>query len=194
MFIGSFFTDEGEPLTGLTPTVRIWEVTETTESLIINGASLTEVGDGFYRYNFTTYDQTKDYMFRVDGGSSLVNSDRYQFGSTLYTKLEQETIDKISHDVWEEPAGDHLTGGTVGESLATVKSDTSTIAISVLSLNTLVSTMLKYESNRTKIDKTAKTLTIYDDDCTTPLQVFELLDENGNLSVVDIVERKPIGC
>lgn len=194
MYIGSFFADEGIPRLGLTPTIRIWEVTETSETLTINGAALTEVGDGFYKYNFTTYDSTKDYMFRVDGGSVLTDTDRYHYGSTGYAKLEQQTIDQISDGVWDETASDHLGGGSTGEALATIKSDTSSTAISVISLNTLVTTLLKYEKNRTVIDKTSMTLTIYDDDCTTPLHVFYLKDSNGNLSVTEVCERVPTTC
>lgn len=38
------------------------------------------------------------------------------------------------------------------------------------------------------------TLTIYDDDCTTPLQTFYLKDSNGNLSITEVCERVPTDC
>jgi len=47
------------------------------------------------------------------------------------------------------------------------------------------------DTNRTKIDDVAKTLTVYDDDCTTVLRVFQLLDQNGNPSTDSVCERKP---
>jgi hypothetical protein len=56
---------------------------------------------------------------------------------------------------------------------------------------TLLQTLLKYEKNRTRIDKTAKTLTVYDDDGTTPIKVFSLRDENGVPSITEIIERLP---
>ncbi len=51
--------------------------------------------------------------------------------------------------------------------------------------------MLKYSKNRTYIDPIAYTLTIYEDDDTTVLRVFDLKDENGVASITSIFERLP---
>lgn len=51
--------------------------------------------------------------------------------------------------------------------------------------------LLKYQTNRTKIDATTSTLTIYDNDKITPLHVFYLKDSTGALSTTQIVERTP---
>jgi len=56
---------------------------------------------------------------------------------------------------------------------------------------TVIAEVLKYSKNHTKIDKTAFTLTVYDDDGTTPLDVFDLKDENGVASITKIFERIP---
>jgi len=56
---------------------------------------------------------------------------------------------------------------------------------------TIIAEVLKYSKNRTKIDATAFTLTVYDDDGTTPLEVFDLKDENGVASITSIFERIP---
>jgi hypothetical protein len=44
---------------------------------------MTDVGEGFYKYNFTAYDQLKDYTILVDAGDTLSNSDRYHYGSSI---------------------------------------------------------------------------------------------------------------
>lgn len=192
MFIGSFFADEGVPKVGLTPTIRVWEVTETSQTLVINGAALTEVGDGFYRYNFTTYDSTKDYMFRVDGGSVLTDTDRYHYGATGYVKVDQATIDNIAAGVWDEQTSGHLLAGSFGELQGEVHTDVQQIRIDLVTATSLITTLLKYEKNRTRIDKDLYTLTVYDDDGVTPLKVFDLKDSAGNPSVVEVCERAPV--
>jgi hypothetical protein len=69
--------------------------------------------------------------------------------------------------------------------------DTASLINSLQSAIDLVNEILKYSSNRTKIDRNAKTLTIYDDNGTTPLRVFDLKDFNGVASISEIAERAP---
>ena len=64
------------------------------------------------------------------------------------------------------------------------KSQTETI-------NTLCVYIKKLENNRLKIDATANTLTIYDDDGT-PLRVFNLKDSVGAPANENIYERVPV--
>lgn len=194
MIINSFFTDAGAPKTGLTPIIRVWEVSGGAHSLVVNNASMVEVGDGFYKYDFTTYDATKNYVVRSDGGGSLADVDRYEYGATEELKIDDATTTNIINGVWDEDASTHLSAGSTGEMLSQIKADTSTIAVSVVAINSLVNTLLKYETNRTKIDTTAKTLTIYDDDCVTPLTVFNLKDSSGNASVAEVCDRVPSTC
>ena len=183
--IPAFFTVSGVPTTGLAPTITIWELSP--DVIVIVAGALIEVGSGWYRYNFTTYDYTKSYVFTVDGGASLNGCERYKIGG--YDSF----VEDISFEVWEEPGASHLTLGTTGFILNSIKSDTTTIIMSVATLTTLVNTLTKFETNRTRIDPVAKTLTVYDLDCVTPLQVFELKDQFGNPSVVEVCERVPIG-
>jgi hypothetical protein len=77
MYILSFFTDDGLPKTGLTPTIKIRDVSD--GSLLVNGSSMSEVGDGFYRYDYSAYDSEKDYAIVCDGGISLSDPERYVF-------------------------------------------------------------------------------------------------------------------
>lgn len=73
----AFFTDNDGPVTGLSPTVRIRDLSD--GSLAVTDAALIEKGDGHYAYEFTAYDYTKDYAIRVDGGASLSNTFRYKY-------------------------------------------------------------------------------------------------------------------
>jgi len=58
-------------------------------------------------------------------------------------------------------------------------------------INTLCNYIKKLENNRLKIDATANTLTIYDDDGT-PLRVFNLKDSVGAPANENIYERVPV--
>lgn len=180
------FTSAGIPVTGLTPLVDIWEVNP--DSQVVNNGVCVEVGQGWYRYNFTTYDYTKSYVFTFDGGGTLTACDRYKVGGN------ESYVEDISYEVWEEPGASHTTAGTTGQILNLIKADTSTIIIDVAAVKVLVETLIKLETGRTKVDTIAKTLTIYDDDCVTPLIVFDLLDSGGNPSVTEVCERKPQFC
>lgn len=186
--ITSFFTKAGVPQTGLVPTINIWQLDPTNPSintLIINGDLLTEIGQGLYRYNFTTYDITQNYLFLIDGGATLSNGERYNVAAN------ESYIDDVSSGVWNEPATSHTGTGTMGLLENQIKADTTSISISMTTVTSLITTLLKYEKNRTKIDKTAKTLTVYDDDGLTPLKIFDLKDSTGALSIIEVVERMP---
>lgn len=82
-------------------------------------------------------------------------------------------------------------------SLATASSQNQ-ILTDLLTANTTLNlayqillTLLKYQENRTKVDHTAKTLTVYDNDQVTPLKIFDLKDALGVASVSDVSERVP---
>ena len=94
MYITAFYTNDGAPATGLSPTVRIRRVSD--NALVITDAAMSEVGDGWYKYDYSAYDEELDYAIRCDGGSSLTNADRYKYaGNESYiddidTKLSNE--------------------------------------------------------------------------------------------------------
>lgn len=192
--ITTLFRSAGAPALGLTPTIRIWAInvgSPQTDVLVVGGspeAAMTEVGDGFYKYNFTGYDPRQDYVFRADGGASLADSERYCEGGTECADPEE-----VADGVWNASATDYITSGTMGFQVNTTKANTDTIVIEVAAVKALIETLLKFETNRTRIDPTARTLTIYDDDCTTPLRIFDLRDAAGNPSVTEVCERLPAG-
>lgn len=207
--ITSFFTRNGLPATDLEtaagggyPLVRVWEVIDGTPAgdAFIGEFQMIPIedgvnDDGLYKHEFTNaqgYDDSKTYVFRADGGPSLLNNERYQVARLDPT----ETSEGIADAVWNEPRVDHLIPGSTGEALSQIKADTTNIAdrlyLDADSVQEIVKLLLKFEAGRTRIDPANNTLTVYDEDCTTPLRVFELLDSSGNPSVNEVCERKPI--
>lgn len=197
--INSLFTAGGIPASGLVPTVRIWEVDGTLQTLIVGSPSGTgqntdgimseiETGspvvqDGFYTFLFTNligYDQTKKYLIRTDGGASLPDADRYQVAEIVPNTLDNQLTPN------------HIIPGSAGYTLSQIKADTTQLFLDIAAIDDLVTLLLKFDTNRTKIDETAKTLTVYDDDCLTVLRVFQLLDQGGAPSTTSVCERKPI--
>ncbi len=73
-----FFTSSGIPKEGLSPIIRILKIDGTT---IVNDEAMTEISSGFYKYDFTTYDEDEDYVIRADGTSTLQNSERYAYST-----------------------------------------------------------------------------------------------------------------
>jgi hypothetical protein len=202
MIISSFFTFNAIPAVGLSPlpTLLIWSVTGSGETLVVPSAAMNEVGDGFYQYLFSAYDPTQEYVFRVDGGPTYVsdNPERYQAGAIQVATITSSTITNIASQVWEEPLASHVTPSTFGYLDQQTNANTIAIAqnlyLNANSVLDLVQLLLKYDTNRTKIDPTAMTLTVYEDDCTTPLRVFKLLDTTGAPSITQVAERKPISA
>lgn len=187
--ISVHFTSAGVPVTGLSPTIDIYRLDPgPVNTLVISNGAATEVGLGWYRYDFSGYDLTKSYIFTFDGGISLADCDRYKVGGN------ESYEEDISSGVWDESAIAHTSAGTTGLMLNQIKADTASIVVSEAVLNSLLTLMLKFERNRTKIDVGAATLTVYDDDCTTVLWVFNLKDSSGFPSVVEVCERSPVGC
>lgn len=211
--INSLFTNNGIPATDIGtltpgyPSIRIWEINGNISTLIVGAPSgigqntdgvmieVTDNGspatkDGFYSFLFTDiigYDPTKKYLIRTDGGPSLPNNERYQ---TAEIDPIEETI---INGVWDEQlAPDHQIVGSAGLTLSQIKADTTQLFLDIAAVNDLVNLLLKYDTNRTKIDEVNKTLTVYDDDCTTVLRVFQLLDQTGTPSITSVCERKPI--
>lgn len=113
LMVAYFQRSNGDPYAGLSPTIRIWEINPTgADTLVITDAAMTEVGDGFYKYNFTSYDYTKTYGTRMDGGSvPQIGVGRYAVAvnSSFYLDIVDGTLD--------EPIADHLDPGSVGEAI-----------------------------------------------------------------------------
>ncbi|MGZ8924262.1 MAG: hypothetical protein ACXW2E_00130 [Nitrososphaeraceae archaeon] len=101
------------------------------------------------------------------------------------------TATEVTDAVWNEQGVEHTALGSFGLMINQIRADTSNVMISQTALTTLINTLLKYERNRTKIDKNQYTLTVYDNDGITPLTVFNLKDNLGNPSINEVFERNP---
>lgn len=94
MFITTSFANHSGPITGLSPTIKIRWVDD--GSLVASGV-MSEVGNGFYTYDFYGYDITKNYAILCDG-VSLADGDRYKFLSTGEYGPIINNVDLLSDD------------------------------------------------------------------------------------------------
>lgn len=185
------FTNNGVPQSGLTPTIDLFELNPTNPAInthvVVAGATV-EIGSGWYRYDFATYNPAKSYVFSFDGGVTMDACDRFKYGGN------ESYVEDIAPAVWEETATNHVNSGTTGMLLTQIDAKTSQLQINDATMSALLNTLLKYERNRTKIDTVNAQMIIYDDDCVTPLTIFNLHDFNGMPSVQEVCERIPQGC
>ncbi len=70
-----FVTEQGEPKTGLTVELTIFNV---TDNVLLLTATMSEVDFGFYKYEFTTWDRNKEYGFVCETG--LQNDELAAYG------------------------------------------------------------------------------------------------------------------
>ena len=102
MQVLAFFTNDGVPQPGLTPTVRIRDISD--NSLVVTDLAASEVGDGWYKYDFAAYDSAKEYAIRFDGGATLADSDRYTSGTN------DSFVDDITNGVWSDNLSSYNSG------------------------------------------------------------------------------------
>ena len=77
----AFENDDGTPVEGLSPTIRIRDMTD--RSLVIDDDPMVEVGDGGYDYVFAGYDPTHEYQIMCYAGDGATNmSRRHAWGWT----------------------------------------------------------------------------------------------------------------
>ena len=100
MLITTYFSNGGIPATGLTPSIRIRNAD--TTSIVVADEAMSEIGDGFYKYNFSGYNESINYTIRADGGSGLSSSDRYIASSNEIgaIKTDTEKTLKIERNKW----------------------------------------------------------------------------------------------
>ena len=111
--INSFFEQGGLPALGLSPTIRIWDVETSGNTLVVTDDPVSEIGDGFYTYQFTTYDPTKSYVVRVDGG--LLVDSRYTVAALdAAVPISAGDVQAIVNGVWDEQAASHESPTSMG--------------------------------------------------------------------------------
>lgn len=191
------FKNTGIPATGLSATVRIRNAA--SGALIITDAVMTEIGDGGYKYDFTSYDPTLDYSIRADGTSELPDADRYLFsgnddppqvapklpsasfimGSAVATGKDDE-IDAIKAKTDNLP----VSPAAVGSAMTLTDDAIDAILDELLSGHTIagslgseISVIRKFLKNRMKHEN--DTITLYDDNGITPLLTWQAKDKLG---------------
>lgn len=131
MKIVTFFTDNGYPASNLFPVgiqIRMVkdgiygggnpdhiEYAPPTGSLVKSGAVMYEIGSGFYGYDFTVYSKSLDYVFIIDGGTTLGNNERYTFGSINSSLVSHSLFDRVvdatnKRELWYHEADKNATG------------------------------------------------------------------------------------
>lgn len=115
MILIVFFSDVGTPKTGLSPVIDIWEDDGVQ---LVTAAAMTEIGGGFYKYDFTTYDETKNYCFRADGTSTLTPNDRYTYNTNEIGQVTEDLtfLQDIEGGKWQ----------IIGNQMIFYKSDNTT--------------------------------------------------------------------
>ncbi len=79
MWILAHFTQDGDPATGLSPTVKIRDVE--TAVVVVSGTAMVVEGDGFYKYDFSLYNPERDYAIICDS-VTLSGVERYTYASS----------------------------------------------------------------------------------------------------------------
>jgi len=79
MWVLAYFTQDGQPVTGLSPTTLIKDVDTGLD--VITSAAMSDIGDGFYRYDFSTHDPNKNYAVTCDS-ITLSGVERYTYASS----------------------------------------------------------------------------------------------------------------
>ena len=94
MLISAQFSENGIPKDGLFPLVRVRDLS--SGSIVVNNVAMVGTGDGFYIYNFSAYDSSKDYSVLCDS-VTLSGSERYTYGTSddydLVTQIESTVSD-----------------------------------------------------------------------------------------------------
>ena len=190
--INFFVTQNGVPQIGLNPLPTITVYDAVSNNIVLTGTT-TEVGGGFYKYTMPTLNPTIDYLIVADAGNTFSNQERYFYG-------EIDNLNSLAaNTIWNFPSSNSFDAGSFGDLINSISSVLNNVESTVNSINStsgvslnLLNTLLKYSKNRAKVDPNTKTLTLYDDDQTTPLKIFQLFNNNNVLDINTVFERVPL--
>lgn len=104
-------------------------------------------------------------------------------GIDTYDARDNNNIN-LATEVWE-----YVPSSVVADSFG---DSVNQIEVTVGNMVDVINNLIKYQRNKSVIDPVNHTLTIYEDDGTTPLTVFNLQDEAGIASILNIFRRIPI--
>ncbi len=97
---------------------------------------------------------------------------------------------QVSTAVWSARS-DEFSGSPIIGSPTTMGAQLNLVTAKSCDILTFTETLLKFQANRTVLDKIAFTLTIYDNDRVTPIRVFDLRELGVGPSITEITERLP---
>jgi len=123
----SQFKDSWVPKTWLTPTITI---TETGWTVVVTAASMVELTNWWYSYDFTSYEKTKTYLIDTDWWVALSDADRYQNTTNILDSYDNKrdwkwsgwgwpaiNTRQLAKDVRAEKTKDNNKKGTMWEKL-----------------------------------------------------------------------------
>lgn len=90
MYIDAYFESGGVPKTGLSPTISIYDAIDKVEEVHL--ASMTEIGNGHYTYEYGLFDSERVYAFIADGGAALDDQERYSIGAFQDDKVNGQYV------------------------------------------------------------------------------------------------------
>ena len=107
--VEALFQAGGAGVTGLSPTVDIFKVSDGTK--VVTAGAMVEFagGGGLYKFDFTGFDHAEDYIFIADAGVAPPTVD-----SRLAAAEIAETREQISDAVWEELHAEHVGATSMG--------------------------------------------------------------------------------
>lgn len=106
----AYFASDGSPTTGLSPTIKIYDVTD--GSLLVDGEAMTEAGNGWYYYEYEDFNASKNYAVLCDGGVTLDAAERYVAGASdldRYYTTASLTFDAADDSVTGDIEEDEIT-------------------------------------------------------------------------------------
>lgn len=118
----AFWTNNGIPATGLSASIQIRRVD--TGAIVQASTAMTEIGDGWYKFVQASFDDSLQYVARMDGSSSVTPQERYQSAAA---PAEGEDRTTIANSVDAELTAQHGSGSWVSATTVIV-AKTSTVA------------------------------------------------------------------
>lgn len=121
----------------------------------------------------------------------VINGFTVEFEDGQYTAILVGANHNIADVVVENQVSvvTQNSAGLIGTPLTA--SEKSTLLADVAAITVDMDTIKKYEEGRWRIDDDANTMTFFDSDGTTPLQVFDLKDKDGVAASENVFERVP---
>lgn len=179
---GNVFTDEGDPVN--VPTE--FPASTTIELNTSNLVDLIRVsGDGT-----SNGDYPDVFQIAAEVRNELA-TELSRIDAPVSSRASQTSVDNLRTEM--ETSFDTVVNllNVLDSKIDLVSDQIQYIDVDMDQMLTILAELKKFNFNRSKIDPTAKTLTIYDDDDTTPLVVFNLLDTNQQGSVEEVAEKVP---